>query len=893
MSEQKKPEAIPEEPGSSSWELRNRCGAALALAAGLVLPVIMTQPAQAQTFTTLASFNYTNGADPWYAALVQATDGNLYGTTYDGGAYGKGVVFRISTGGALTTVYSFCAQSNCTDGSYPYAGLIEATDGNLYGTTYSGGANNFGTVFQVSLSGTFTTLHSFAGSDDGTGPIGPLVQGTDGNLYGTTWGVTGNDLGTIFKITLSGTLTTLYGFAPGDDGHPYAGLLQASDGNFYGTTNGGGTAHGTVFQITPGGTFTTLYFFCSQINCTDGSYPYDGLVQATDGNLYGTTGYGGVDVTCAGGYGCGTVFKITTTGALTTLYSFSCNSTCPGGYQPYSGLVQATDGNFYGTTTSGGTGLNGGEGTIFEITPSGTLTTLYSFCPSQVNCPDGALPYDGLVQDTNGAFYGVTNYGGSGFQGNFGPYGAVFSEYVGLGPFVKTLPTSGKVGSAVQILGTNLTGAISVSFNGTAASFTVSSASLITTTVPAGATSGPLTVITPSGMLTSNLPFTIPAGGTATTTLISSLNPSTFNQSVTFTATVTAADGGTPTGTVTFTADGSNVLGMVSLSSGQAALSTSSLKAGTHSIVVSYSGDNNYQPSISTALIQNVQMASSILNIASNIDPSVYGQAVTFTIYVTPQFGGSATGGVTFYNSTSTIGTAGVIGNKATFTYSALTVGTAGIQATYSGDSNVAGSTSPVLFQVVTKASTTTATTSSLNPSFIGQTSTFTASVTSQHQGTVSGTVDFKSGTLLLGSATLVNGQASIDASFSASGNHSITATYVGDTNNNGSESPILKQVVNKYPSSTVVVSSLNPSMVGQAVTFTATVTVTTGGSPTGTVTFKSGTTALGKVSLTGNTAILSTSALTAGTHSIKAVYSGDGTFKRSTSPVLKQSVKE
>ncbi len=878
-------------PLHRNWISRMRWAAASAV---LLLAVITIQPAQAQIFSTIASFLDTNGSSPYYGSLVQATDGYLYGTTSAGGDNGEGVVFRISEGGAITKLYNLCSQSNCTDGSFPYAGLIQATDGNLYGTTYSGGANNLGTVFKITLDGIFTTLYSFAGVADSSGPIGPLVQGTDGNLYGTTYGIANHDPGIVFKITLSGTLTTVYGFAPGDEGHPYAGLIQGTDGNFYGTNVGSGTDHGTVFKITPAGAFTTLYFFCSQVNCTDGSYPYAGLVQASDGNLYGTTGYGGADVTCAGGYGCGTVFKITTTGELTTLYSFSCSSTCPGGYQPYSGLIQATDGNLYGTTTSGGTGLNGGEGTVFEITPSGTLSTLYSFCQGADTCPDGAEPYAGLIQDTNGIFYGTTYWGGNGFQNNLGPFGAVFSEYLGLGPFVKTLPTSGKVGSAVQILGTNLTGATSVSFNGTAATFTVASASLITTTVPTGTTSGPVTVITPSGTLTSNLPFTIPAGGTTTTTLISSLNPSTFNQSVTFTATVTAADGGTPTGTVTFTADGSNVLGASALNgSGQAAVSISALTAGIHSIIASYGGDNNYQPGTSTALMQTVQMASSTLSIASNLDPSVYGQAVTFTIHVTPQFGGSATGGVTFYNSTTMIGTAGVSGNKATLTYSALTVGTAGIQATYSGDSNVAGSTSPVLFQIVTKASTTTAVTSSMNPAFVGQTITFTATVTSQHLGTLSGSVDFKSGTLSLGSATLVNGRASIDASFIASGNHSITAKYLGDVNNTGSTSPTLKQVVNKYPSSTTIASSLNPSTVGQEVTFTATVTVTTNLSPTGTVTFKSGTTVLGTVPLTGNVASLSTSALTAGTHSIKAVYSGDGTFKGSTSPTLKQVVNK
>jgi uncharacterized repeat protein (TIGR03803 family) len=890
--------------------------ALLTFAAALVVTIITTQSARAQTFTSLYSFpGGTVGGNP-YAGLVQGTDGNLYGTTEFYGntteclGSGCGTVFNITSSGTQNTLYSFCLQNGCADGSMPDATLVLGTDGNFYGTTFFGGlassctdSRGCGTVFRITPGGGLSILHNFCSQSkcvDGFDPISALALGSDGNFYGTTpYGGGGSackystGCGTFYQITPAGTLTTLYNFCSQtnctDGEGPTATPVQGTDGNFYGTTEAGGASCscGTIFKITPTGTLTTLYRFGVQSNGSDGFDITGGLVQGSDGNFYGTT-YGGGNINACAGYGCGTVFKITPGGTLSTLYTFCSQTNCADGSGPeYETLVLGTDGNFYGTTGAGGASStcdSCGDGTIFEITSSGQETALYSFDGSQ-----GSLPIAGLVQDTDGNFYGTANRGAD-------PNcscGTVFSESVGLGPFVKTLPTSGKVGSAVQILGTNLTGATSVSFNGTAATFAVTSASLITTTAPTGSTTGPVTVITPSGTLTSNLPFTIPAGGTSTTTLISSLNPSAFNQSVTFTATVIASDGGTPTGTVTFTADGSNVLGAVSLSSGQAAQSTSSLKAGSHSIVASYSGDNSYQPSASAALIQTVQMASSSLSIASDIDPSIYGQGVTFTASVTPQFGGKATGIVTFFNSANTIGGATVSGNKATLTYSALAVGTADIQASYSGDSNVAGSTSPVLFQVVKKATTTTAAISSLNPAFVGQTITFTATVTSQHQGAVSGTVDFKSGALSLGSAMLVNGQASIDASFSASGAHSITAKYLGDENNTGSTSPALKQAVNKYPSSTAIASSLNPSMVGQEVTFTATVTVTTNGSPTGTVTFKSGTTVLGNVPLTGNIASLSTSALTAGAHSIKAVYSGDGTFKGSTSPTLKQVVNK
>jgi uncharacterized repeat protein (TIGR03803 family) len=291
---------------------------------------------------------------------------------------------------------------------------------------------------------------------------------------------------------------------------PTAGLVQATNGDLYGTTSYGGAPSayciafpfgcGTVFKITPTGALTTLYSFCSDLQpCTEGTYPYAGLVQATNGDLYGTTVSGGAN--CApDGSGCGTVFKITPSGALTTLYSFCAQSGCTDGQDPWGGLVQATNGDLYGTTFYGGANE---YGTIFKITSRGALKTLYSFC-SQSGCTDGQNPYAGLVQDTNGALYGTTYSGGA--DGG----GTVFRLSVGLGPFVETQTTSGKVGAAVKILGSDLTGATSVSFNGTAATFTVVSRYLIRTTVPAGATTGKVEVVTPRRTLSSNVPFRVP-----------------------------------------------------------------------------------------------------------------------------------------------------------------------------------------------------------------------------------------------------------------------------------------------------------------------------------------------------------------------------------------------
>jgi uncharacterized repeat protein (TIGR03803 family) len=384
----------------------------------------------------------------------------LYGTTGYGGTnpglYGNGggTVFKITPSGKLTTLYNFCAQGGCVDGEAPIAGLVQVADGAFYGTTSSGGAYGYGTVFRITPSGALTTLYSFcaqSGCTDGEDPMAGLVQATNGDLYGTTW------------------------------------LGGAGGAN---CTQTPGAGCGTIFKITPSGKLTTLYDFCSQSGCADGQGPYAGLIQATNGDLYGTT-WGG------GAYGYGTIFNIAASGKLTTLYSFSGSD----GEGPEAGLIQATDGNLYGTTYGGANGNP--MGTVFKITPSGALTTLYSFC-AQSGCTDGEVPVAGLGQDTNGTFYGATWGGGA-----YG-YGTVFSLSVGLGQFVKTLPTSARVGSAVRILGTNLTGATSVTFNGTAAAFTVVSRYLITATVPTGATTGKVEVVTPSGTLSSNVPFRVP-----------------------------------------------------------------------------------------------------------------------------------------------------------------------------------------------------------------------------------------------------------------------------------------------------------------------------------------------------------------------------------------------
>ena len=474
-------------------KIRGRFGAVAGITAlmGMMVAAAIAAPAQTFTtrhsFTTLHSFDSTDGAY-LYAGLIQATDGNLYGTTSDYPTGGGGTIFKITPNGTLTTLYSFCSQSPCTDGAYPVAPLVQGTGGNFYGTTQSGGSTDiFGTVFKITAAGTLTTLYSFCYTGTcptGAYPVAGLIQATDGNFYGTTPnGADGSVRGEVFKMTPGGTLTVLYGFT--GDASPHAGVIEATDGNFYGATTAGGASNqGYVFKITDKGVLTTLQSF----DGTDGYYPNAALIQATDGNLYGTTVQGGTNP-----LGLGTIFKITTSGTFTTLRSFSGRD----GAYPYGGLIQASDGNFYGTTAGGGTNA---QGNVFKVTADGTVATVYSFC-SQPNCTDGDAPRGTLVQDTNGKLYGTTVVGGT------NGYGTVFSLDLGLGPFVETQPTFGKAGKVIKVLGTNLTGASSVTFNGTSAVFKVISPSLIGATVPTGATTGPVQVVTPSGTLTSNVNF--------------------------------------------------------------------------------------------------------------------------------------------------------------------------------------------------------------------------------------------------------------------------------------------------------------------------------------------------------------------------------------------------
>jgi uncharacterized repeat protein (TIGR03803 family) len=395
--------------------------------------------ASSGAFTHLYSFtNGADGGDP-VAPLVLGNDGNFYGTS-TGPQNGFGTVFKMTTNGAVHALYAF---TDGTDGGYPLAALVLATDGSFYGTTIGGGANSLGTVFRITSLGAFSSVMSFLGGNDGRDPQAPLVQDTNGNFYGTTFGGGTNLFGALFMITSNGVFTPLYSFTNGQDGaNPAGGLALGADGNLYGAASTGGANHvGVLFSLTTHGALTVLH---ALTNLVEGNHPW-GVVQGTNGIFYGTT-YGG------GSNSVGAVFQMAPSGAVTPLYSFT--NGVDGSY-PLAGLVQGADGNFYGTTYSGGTNKQGG---IFRITSAGVLTPLYSF----TNGVDGASPECQLFQGTDGNFYGTTSDGGSYSNGTvfqISMTGALTSLYSFTGGADGATPLAGLVeGTNQNFFGTTVAG---------------------------------------------------------------------------------------------------------------------------------------------------------------------------------------------------------------------------------------------------------------------------------------------------------------------------------------------------------------------------------------------------------------------------------------------------
>ena len=616
-----------------SW-LRGTHARAASTARPLIVLLVLVAaalPAQAQGYAEAVLHSFTGGTDGAlpYSGLVLDAQGNMYGTTATGGnladcsGNGCGTVFMMDPLGNETVLYTFT-------GSYGGSSvLVLDPQGNLYGTTASGGTYDFGTVFKVDA-GNQTTLYNFTGAKgDGITPIGGLVPDGLGNFYGTTdaGGIrtqcSGSGCGTVFRVDAEWNEQVLYSFVginpyKADGSEPKAGLVLDALGNLYGTTAGGGNRAcgvgvtnyggcGTVFKLDATGNETVLYAFTGG---ADGENPAAGLVMDAQGNLYGAANGG-----AAGG---GTVFKLDTTGQLTVLHSFpekAWDGTGPGG------LVLDAQGNLYGTTIEGGIHSSG---TVFKLDSTGKETVLHIFATA---AGDGSLPSGGLVLDAEGNLYGTTEGGGTRHNNSSG--GTVFK--------LKPAPPT-------------------------------------------------------------------------TTTLTSSRNPLMYGNALTFSATVTSPAGGIPTGQVYFYdsnfAGGTAPMFAIALnSSGLARFKTPGWPLGSNSVTAIYVGDSNYSSSISAPFVQVVEVATTIA-LTSSQNPSVYGQAVTFTADVGSTLRRPPPDGetVTFMNGKKILGTGSLSSGTATFITSTLKVGTTAVTAVYGGDGDFAGKKSNAIKQVVEKS---------------------------------------------------------------------------------------------------------------------------------------------------------------------------------------------
>jgi uncharacterized repeat protein (TIGR03803 family) len=437
--------------------------------------------ASAQTYAVVSDFfGIPNG--PSYlknaGQIPQGRDGNLYGISHEGGTAGVGTFFSVSPSGTEATPYSFDGSK----GSYPDFGLTLGSDGNFYGSTPIGGSANLGVVYKITGAGAITVLHNFTNTGDGEEPSSPPIEGKDGNYYGVTSQLPGS---VFYKVTPAGAYTTMYTMTSAD-GYDGGGLTLGSDGNFYGASYYGGTNNeGTIFKVSTKGVYKVLYSF----NGNDGYHAFAPPVQGTDGKFYGITSGGGPT-------NDGVIYRFTSSGAYTVLHSLSAATD---GSTSQAGLMQATDGNFYGAASSGGS-LNGG--TLFKITPAGAFTVVYDFNGNDDT--DGADPESTLTQNTNGLLYGDT------YNSPGNSYGIFYSLNIGAKPFVRLASASGVVASSVSIFGQGFSSQSVVKFDGIqATNVTLQGTTFITATVPVGALTGSVTVTTGSTTLTSNAIFKV------------------------------------------------------------------------------------------------------------------------------------------------------------------------------------------------------------------------------------------------------------------------------------------------------------------------------------------------------------------------------------------------
>jgi hypothetical protein len=767
---------------------------------------------------------------------------------------------------------------------------------------------------------TETVLYNFTGGTDGGTPQSSLTL-RGGNFYGTTqFGGTGLGQGTVFVVSPNGSggwnETVINNFCPEsgacpNGSYPNGPVIFDSVGNLYGITPEGGNTNcsavgcGVAFELSPVGadwTETVLYVFCSPFTgvCQGGNDPGGGVVMDAAGNLYGQVAPGAFELSpSSGGWteklisfnvensksgltmdATGNIFGMAF--GVTGLVAFELSPNGKGGWNTtvlytfttnpnptiWSSLALDQAGNLYGTETGWYIGPGNGEdeffGTAYKLSPGETgwtKTVIYTFSPDDSALEGNGPSGGGLVLDSAGNIYGTTMQGGTYGQGT------VFELVapVGMGSYEEKVLWS---------------------FDGTDGSkpnggLILDSAGNLYGTTPTGGSSGAGIAFEISGIL-----FDATA-----TTLTLSLGQSSYGEAVTLNAVVSSNAGPPPDGeTVTFM-QGKTILATGVLSGGSASFTTSALSMGSKSITAVYGGDSKFFSSTSSAKYQDVYRAATTTTLTSSLSSSIFGQSVTFTATVAPEFSGIPTGTVTFQNGAVTLGTVTLSGGVANYSVSKLAVGTASITAVYSGSVSFFASSSGALSQVVNQATTTTTLTSSLNPSIFGQPVTFTATVAPEFIGTPGGTVTFKNGAATLGTVALSVGVAKYTTKL-AVGTASIIAVYNGGISFITSSSEALSQVVSQATTTTTLTSSLNPSIFGQSVAFTATVAPEFSGTPGGTVTFTDETGTLAKVTLGGGVAKY-TAKLPVGTASITAVYNGGSSFTTSSSEALSQVVNQ
>jgi len=687
------------------------------------------------------------------------------------------------------TVYQFCSQTGCPDGAVPESTMMQASDGNFYGATVYGGLGTgcfsdtgvpCGVIFKVSPAGQESVLYNFCDTTCGAAGLpADFIESGAGLLYGVSSlgfaGVTTTP--DVFTLTPSGQVNSFDLPCSSEEScaGAYASLTQGSDGNFYGTTYGGGITNsacsggcGTIFRMTPSGAFTTIYEFCADGGtlCSDGSLPNSKLLQAADGNFYGTTSEGGVGNASCETFGCGTIFKLTPSGALTTLYSFCTVANCPDGWFPGGNLVEDSAGNLYGLTdvptiyNGSGCEYSAGTtycGTLFRLTPSGTFSTLYTFC-SETACADGSTPGPQLLAGSDGNLYGATVSGGAGYgtafrvtpAGVFSPLYAFTSDN-GSQPYGMIQGADGQFyGDLISTDGSRV-GAIFKLSLASALPAPVQ-VSLSATALPLGS---PLTIswkALNAYSLTSQQCYAYPR------------------------ATVGSATGaGNWTGLQT----GALVDGVY-----QGSVTLTPTAAGVYSYALTCGGINSgFSGSIN---IGNAKSATT-LALTTN-SPVTLGTAAKLTATLaTTQNVGAYAGTVAFSYGSLALGTATPSNGAASLTLTAQGIpdGTYPITASYSGNANYSSSsaTSNVVILGYATATTVAPSTTKLTQ---GQSITLSSSVArTDATGTPTGSVTFyAAGSTPLGTVTLKNGSASLTAGTNSSippGNYEITAEYNGD----------------------------------------------------------------------------------------------------------------